>query len=138
MTALWTADAPEFHGRHVDFAAVDAHPRPVRPGGPRIVIGGRSPGAYRRAVSRGHGFYGTGTPDDLADDLAGLRRAAATTPRPPHLGPLEITAMPLTPVPPETAGRYADLGVDRLVVYPLPFEDPEDIARFLEEHAGLI
>jgi alkanesulfonate monooxygenase SsuD/methylene tetrahydromethanopterin reductase-like flavin-dependent oxidoreductase (luciferase family) len=59
MTALWTDPEPEFHGRHVDFSGVDAHPRPA---GVRVVVGGRSPGAYRRAVSRGHGFYDNGTP----------------------------------------------------------------------------
>jgi probable F420-dependent oxidoreductase len=73
MTALWTQPAPEFHGRHVDFAEVDAHPRPT---GLRVVVGGRSAGAYRRAVSRAHGFYGNGTPAEIAGDLDGLRRAA--------------------------------------------------------------
>ena len=38
MTALWTDPAPEFHGRHVDFAGVDVAPPPVLgtvdPGGP--------------------------------------------------------------------------------------------------------
>ena len=31
MRALWTMAEPEFHGRHVDFDGVDAHPRPVDP-----------------------------------------------------------------------------------------------------------
>ena len=37
----------------------------------------------------------------------------------------------------DTARRYADLGVDRLVVYPLPLEDPADVITFLELHADL-
>ena len=41
MTALWTDPAPEFHGTYVDFAAVDAYPRPA---GLRVVVGGRSAG----------------------------------------------------------------------------------------------
>jgi hypothetical protein len=36
-----------------------------------------------------------------------------------------------------TIARYAELGVDQLVVYPLPLEDPADVARFLEYHATL-
>ena len=44
-------------------------------------------------------------------------------------------------VPPEqlraTADRFAEPGVDRLPVCPLPLEDPDDIARFLEQHAAL-
>lgn len=137
MTSLWTDPAPKFAGRYVAFADVDAHPRPVQEGGPRIVVGGRSPAAYRRAVSRGHGFFGVGTVEELAGDVEGLRRAADQVERPARLGRLELTGMPLTPVDAATADRYAELGLDRLVVYPLPFEDPDDVARFLEAHAGL-
>jgi alkanesulfonate monooxygenase SsuD/methylene tetrahydromethanopterin reductase-like flavin-dependent oxidoreductase (luciferase family) len=137
MTSLWHDPAPAFHGRHVSFDKVDAHPRP---GGVRIVVGGHSPAAFRRAVSRGHGWFGNGGPDDLVRHLAGLRRAAAEVDRPAHLGRLEITFMQLDPVRLDqaTVDRYRSLGVDRLLVYPLPLEDPADVAAFLREHAAFI
>ncbi|MET0135853.1 MAG: LLM class F420-dependent oxidoreductase [Kibdelosporangium sp.] len=139
MTALWTAPAPvAYQGRHVSFRNLDAHPRPVQPGGPRIVIGGSSPAAFRRAVGRGHGWFGVGSgPDALAGDLRGLARAADEVRRPAGLGRLEITFMRIDPVE-VTAGvaaRFAELGVDRLLLYPLPLEDPDDAARFLERQA---
>lgn len=136
MASLWHDPAPAFHGRHVSFEKVDAHPRP---GNVRVVVGGHSPAAFRRAVSRGHGWFGVGGPDDLARHLEGLRRAADQVDRPPHLGRLEITHLQLDPVRLErsTVDRYRELGVDRLVVYPLPLTDPDDVARFLEYHAGL-
>lgn len=137
MRALWTEPAPRFGGRYAAFADVDAHPRPVQAGGPPIVVGGSSPAAFRRAVTRGHGFFAVGTPEQTAAQLEGLRRAAGQVERPARLGPLEITAMQLEPVDTATAARYAALGIDRLVVYPLPFEDPDDIARFMETHASL-
>jgi probable F420-dependent oxidoreductase len=135
MTSLWLDESPEFHGRHVDFAGVDAHPRPS---GIRVVIGGRSPGAYRRAVSRGHGFYGNGTPEEIAGDLDGLRRAAGEVERPARLGELEISAMPLVPVDRAAAGRYAELGVARLVLRPQAFDDTDELARYLERNADLV
>ncbi|MDT7658207.1 MAG: hypothetical protein QOF38_2922 [Pseudonocardiales bacterium] len=140
MTALWTQPAPEFHGRYVSFDHVDAHPRPARAGGVKIVVGGHSPGAFRRAVSRGHGWFGNGAGvTDLRRHLAGLHRAAAEVDRPPRLGRLEINWMQLDPVAvtADDAGRYAALGVDRLVVYPLPLTDPAEVAAFLERHADL-
>jgi probable F420-dependent oxidoreductase len=139
MTALWTLEAPAFHGRYVSFDKVDAHPRPARPGGPPIVVGGHSRAAFRRAVARGHGWFGNGTLDDLVHCLDGLKRAAAEVERPARLGPLEITYLQLNPVTVDAsaARRYADLGVSRLVVYPLPLENPDDVLRFLEQHAAL-
>jgi probable F420-dependent oxidoreductase len=137
MTALWTQAAPSFHGRYVDFDHVDAHPRPARPGGPRIIVGGHSRAAFRRAVSRGHGWFGNGSPEKLAAHLDGLRRAADEVERPARLGRLEIIHMQLDPVDAGAARRYAELGVDRLVVYPLPLADPGDVAAFLRRHAEL-
>jgi len=139
MTALWTREAPAFQGRHVSFGKIDAHPRPVQAGGPRIVIGGHSPAAFRRAVARGHGWFGNGGPDDLVRCLDGLKRAAAEVERPARLGPLEITYLQLNPVTVDAsaARRYAELGVRRLVIYPLPLQDPDDVLRFLERHAVL-
>jgi len=141
MHALWTEEAPSYHGRHVSFAAVDAHPRPVRPDGPRIVVGGHSPAAFRRAVAYGHGWVGNGSrPSDLVRHLDGLAKAATEVERPARLGKLEVTFMPLDPVEvdPAAAVRYADLGVDRLLVYPLPLTTVDQIAAFLERHAGLM
>ena len=60
-------------------------PRPVTPGGPRIVVGGHSPAAYRRAVTSGHGWYGFGlTPEQTGACLEGLRQAADQVERPPR------------------------------------------------------
>ena len=138
MRALWTQPAPSYQGRYVSFDGVDAYPRPVREDGPRIVIGGLSPAAFRRAVARGHGWIGNGGgPEDLVRHLAGLRKAATEVERPARLGRLEITFLQLSPVSADAARRYAELGVDRLLIYPLPLEDPADVMTFIERHADL-
>jgi Luciferase-like monooxygenase len=92
---------------------IDVHPRPAQPGGPRIVIGGRSPAVLRQTAARGHGWLGNGTLGDLAaNDLAGLQKAATEVGHPDRLGRLEITFMQLDPVVVNagTARRYAGLG----------------------------
>ena len=91
---LWYDEHPEFHGRFADFAGIDAHPRPVQAAVP-VVVGGHRPVAYRRAVQRGHGWYGFAlTPDDVAASLAGLAEAAERVERPAALGELEISVTP--------------------------------------------
>jgi probable F420-dependent oxidoreductase len=144
MRTLWSDPKPAYQGRYVTIDGIDAYPRPVTEHGPRIVIGGHSPAAFRRAVSSGHGWTGNGSsPDDLAKHLEGLTRAADEVERPAWLGKLEINFMPLDPalnpveIEPADARRYAELGLDRLLVYPLPLEDVTDIEAFLRRHATL-
>jgi probable F420-dependent oxidoreductase len=123
MHALWYDESPEFHGRHVDFAGVDAHPRPVQQPIP-LIVGGHTPVAYRRAVSRGHGWYGFGmAPEAAAASLDGLRAAAEHVDRPTALGDLEITITPRGRLTAETVAAFAELGVDRLVIIPNPKDD---------------
>jgi hypothetical protein len=46
--------------------------------------------------------------------------------RPARLGQLEITFMQVDPVEVDAARRHAD----RLLIYPLPLEDPDKVAAF--------
>ncbi len=123
MQALWYQAQPEYHGAHVEFAGVDAYPRPVQQPVP-IVVGGHTAAAYRRSVARGHGWYGFSmTPESAAASVDGLRKAADEVDRPAALGDLELTITPRGRLTPETAAAFAELGVDRLVIIPNPKDD---------------
>jgi len=136
LASLWYDPHPEFHGRFADFAGIDAHPRPVQQPIP-IVIGGHSPPAFRRAVSRGQGWYGFAlTPDDAAAHLAGLRRAASRVERPATLGTLEITVTPRGRLTPETVAAFAELGVHRLV--PVPRPSPDGVASTIDSSLAAV
>ena len=123
MAHLWYDEHPEHHGEFVDFAGVDAHPRPAQSPIP-VVIGGHAPAAYRRAVGRGHGWYGFAmTPETAAASIAGLEEAAGRVERPGALGALELTVTPRAQLTAETAAAFAELGVHRIVIIPDPNSD---------------
>jgi probable F420-dependent oxidoreductase len=133
LRALWTQEKPSFAGRTVRFSGVDAHPRPVQKPHPPIVVGGTSPGALRRAVGRGNGWYGfLRDLETTRSDLAGLAAARERTARPDSLGALEISVTPPPRLGLDDAQRYRDLGVDRLVLL-APARDGDAIVRFVEE-----
>jgi probable F420-dependent oxidoreductase len=136
MAHLWYDEHPEFHGRFVDFAGIDAYPRPVQQPIP-IVIGGHTARAYRRAVARGHGWYGYAlTPEQTAESISGLRAAASEVQRPDALGPLEITVTPRGRLTPERAAAFARLGVDRLV--PVIPPGPDGVAATIESSLAAV
>jgi probable F420-dependent oxidoreductase len=121
MRALWSMPEPEYHGRYVDFAGVDAQPRPTRPSGPPIVVGGVSAGARRRAVTKADGWYVFNTDRDMAKEAMSLIRGDLERyERPAELGPLEVTMTPIGPYDRELVETYEALGVDRLVLLPRP------------------
>jgi probable F420-dependent oxidoreductase len=137
LESLWYDEKPDYHGAFVDFAGVDAHPRPVQQPIP-LVVGGHRPPAYRRAVERAHGWYGYRlTPEDAAASIARLREAAAHVKRPSQLGELEISVTPRGRLTRERAAAYAEVGVDRLVVY-TPAETPEAVDAAIENSAAAV
>jgi probable F420-dependent oxidoreductase len=119
MRALWTMEHPRHEGPHVSFAGVDAQPRPVRPQGPPLVVGGHGDRALVRAVTMAEGWYGFALdPAETEGILQRLRDHAAEHERPPELGPLEITVTPAGAFDRGTVARFESLGVDRLVLLP--------------------
>jgi alkanesulfonate monooxygenase SsuD/methylene tetrahydromethanopterin reductase-like flavin-dependent oxidoreductase (luciferase family) len=99
---------------------------------PPIVIGGQSAPAYRRALERGHGWYGFNL------DLQATRRCLtdidaerAKARRPDNLGDLEISITPPFGASFDDLKRYRDLGVSRLI--PICFVGgADDIMRTVE------
>ena len=71
---LWTSTGPStFRGEFVQFENVGAYPKPVQQPHPRIVIGGKSRAAMRRAVRLGDGLdCGAESPEELAGYVAQL------------------------------------------------------------------
>jgi probable F420-dependent oxidoreductase len=135
MRAVWTQPKPSYRGPYVSFEGVQAMPRPVQTPVP-IVVGGRTPPAFRRAVTQGHGWYGFGVDVRETQKLGeALGEAAKKYPRPPELGPLEISVTPPGLDLPDkaTVEAYAAAGVHRLILRPRPEMDPPALERFAAE-----
>ena len=142
IRTLWTQEKPAFDGRFTSFSGIQSRPLPVQKPHPPIHVGGMSPPALRRAVAQGDGWYGFfQNLEATAARLRELEEAAKQVERPAELGKLEISVTPPGPVDADTAQRFEDLGVDRLVVM-RGFEDmanagSEDaVIRFIEETAS--
>lgn len=132
MRAIWGEEQPAYQGQFIQFANVQAHPHPVQQPGPPIVVGGRSPGAYRRAVEQGHGWYGFSMSlNATARALDDLRVAASRYPRPAALGILEISVTPRDPVTLDLAKQYAALGVHRLILRLPTDPNPQALERYV-------
>ncbi len=116
MRELWRAPKPTFDGKFVHFSGINAQPRPVQAGGPPVIVGGTSPGALKRAVRRGQGWYGFALDVATTGKVIGeLKRLLADTPRDAALGELSFSVTP--PVLPTQAmvDDYAALGVTRII-----------------------
>ena len=119
LRQVWTEDEASHHGDFVQFDAVTLDPRPSRPGGIPIIVGGHSPSAIRRAALFGNGFWPMAEPHELPGMLEQLRREAEQAGR----DPAEIEVTMYAPRDLADALVLAEMGVDRLVVWPLGYRD---------------
>jgi probable F420-dependent oxidoreductase len=116
IRTLWTQEKPAFQGRFWSFSGIQALPHPVQKPHPPIIVGGHSPGAFRRAVAQGDGWYGFALDlEGTRGCVAGLEQARARVQRPSALAALEIGVTPRVPLDRDTVRRFEDLGVARLV-----------------------
>jgi len=133
MRALWREPISSYQGEYVSFERVVSRPKPARPGGVPILVGGHSPAAARRAGRLGDGFYPLGVMgEELASLLDIMRREAEAHDRDPDA--IEITCM--GSLDPSVSEAYAKLGIDRVLVSPTTgdlSEMQESLGRFREE-----
>jgi hypothetical protein len=103
------------------------------------VVGGHTRYAYRRAVEQANGWYGfdvgfEGATRSLSDCLAGIAEAFQRCHRPQELGKLEISVTPPAgAITLECARQYADLGVDRLIIWPTDGTRAADLRTLISQ-----
>jgi probable F420-dependent oxidoreductase len=137
MKAIWTQEAPEYHGELVDFLPMMAWPKPVQRPHPPVIVGGAFPYGARRAIAYGNGWvphrarpqYG-----DVSDFVPQFRQMAIEAGRDPATIPVTLFA-----VPPDVAllRRYRDIGIARVVVS-LESENADAILPQLDRWAGVM
>lgn len=117
MIALWSMPKPEFNGKWVKFKGVNAMPRPVQQPHPEIVFGGHTKEAYSRAARLAKGWYGFALDlDGTAKCVEGLKAACKDAGRRFEDIEVSITPNARMKIDRDTAKRYADLGVSRLIL----------------------
>ncbi len=80
---LWTDDHPHFEGAFYTIPDVGCEPKPIQKPHPPIVVGGDSPGAFKRTVEHADGWHATAkTPEEAQASLDKLRAAAEVAGRP--------------------------------------------------------
>jgi len=137
MKQLWTEPVSSYDGRYYELPECRMYPKPVQQPHPPIHVGGESDGALRRTARLGQGWFGFNRqPDEVPEALERLDRALQAEDR--TRAEIEISVCPyFKGTDADGIKRYADLGVDRVIVVVFAF-DREGLARAADEAASLV
>ncbi|MCC6383091.1 MAG: LLM class F420-dependent oxidoreductase [Dehalococcoidia bacterium] len=115
LRALWTEKTVDYRGKHYQVGPLHFEPKPVSRPHPPIVVGGESPAAFRRVARLGDGWYAINhPPEEMKALIAGIHEQRARYGRAGL--PFEVTMNARATVTPDELARYAEVGVDRVVV----------------------
>jgi probable F420-dependent oxidoreductase len=135
MKVLFSETEPAFRGRYFAFDPVRFEPKPVQRPHPPFLFGGETDAALRRAAALGDGWYGVGhTPETASVQVEKLRRLLAEAGR--GGAPFEYTVSHGGAIERATVGRYAEAGVDRVVV--LPWRRGKEAVEAMERLAATV
>ncbi|MFF3373528.1 LLM class F420-dependent oxidoreductase [Streptomyces sp. NPDC002680] len=135
MREIWEKDVAEFHGEHVRFGPLWSWPKPHRPSGPPVLVGGSGPRATARVLDFGDEWMPhAGLPvAELADRITKLRKAAHEAGRTAEV-PVTVFGAPADAT---HLAQLREIGVNRAVLYAPPAE-ADTVRRFLDGIAPLV
>jgi probable F420-dependent oxidoreductase len=137
MKEIWTRDVAEYHGKIVDFPAINAWPKPVQKPHPPVIVGGAFRLAARRALRYGDGILpaapsaGSGGPEEF---MPRWRQMAEEVGRDPTSLSVYLGGAPEEV---DTLKRYRDLGITGMNIR-LPPAGADQILPILDRWAKLI
>lgn len=131
IKALWTQDAAEFHGAHVDFDPVWQWPKPVQRPHPPVLIGGSGPSAFERLLDYGDEWMPIAGRARLAEKIPELQRLAAERGR----GEVPVTVYGCR-ADRDVIRHYGEAGVGRCLLM-LPSEPADVVLPLVREWGAL-
>jgi probable F420-dependent oxidoreductase len=142
MRALWTESGPEgasFRGKFFTFANAHSYPKPTRPQGISVHVGGTSAASMRRAAQRGDGWQPLGIAgEELSKAVADVRKQVEVSGRDPAA--FEITISDVAPrITAQTINDAGAIGVDRLIAMSIAAELDDALGELsaLADRTGL-
>jgi probable F420-dependent oxidoreductase len=136
MKAIWREDKAEFHGEFVNFDPIWSWPKPIQPGGPKILLGSEAKKALERVVDYCDGWMPInrgGTNDTLREGVKQLRETAERAGR-----RFEDLQLGVFGVPPkeDVAKRFEEWGFSHLI-FGLPPAGADKVLPMLDTYAGI-
>lgn len=134
MKALWTDDAASFDGETVRFSPSWSWPKPVRAGGPPILVGGApGPKLFAHIAEYADGWIPIGG-SGVRAAIPELQRACEEAGRDPG----SVRIVPFGTVPdPGKLDYYASIGIDEVVLR-VPTAGADRVLPLLDEYAALV
>ena len=78
MKTIWSEEEPQFHGEFVDFDPIRSWPKPIQPGGPKVLVGSQSRFTWDRVLEWGDGWMPIGIMGELDSRHRGFARRVRT------------------------------------------------------------
>lgn len=134
MRAIWGKDPAEFHGEFVNFPPMRAFPKPVRQGGPPVLLGSEAKRCFERVVDYCDGWMPIYRRNHtLADGVKQLREAAGRAGRRFESLRLSVFAVPGRE---DEVKKLVDIGFQDLI-FGLPSAPADKVLPLLDTYAEL-
>jgi len=134
MRAAWSQPVSQFSGQFDRFSGVYSYPKPSRPGGVPVLIGGESKAAMRRVAALGDGWLPFNLPvDQAASVIAEMKQMTREAGRDPEA--LRIIKIIFSNASLDDLKRYRDAGVTEFNLASsgeIPAEGPGIDAKFAQ------
>jgi probable F420-dependent oxidoreductase len=134
MRALWLNEKSSHQGEFFAFTDAYSFPKPARPGGVPILIGGESKAALRRVATLGDGWLPYNLPvEDAAEVIGALKEMTRAAGRDPAT--LRIIKIVYSNAKADDLKRYRDAGVTEFNIASsgeIPLDEAGIAAKFAE------
>jgi len=141
MRQIWTEDNAEYHGDFVDFDPVWSWPKPVQPGGPKILMGASSKYTWKRVAEYCDGWFpihqdprraAASGAVDYAAGMSAIRSAWAEAGR---SGDPDFSIFGVGPDG-DRVRELIEMGFNR-IIFALPPADPDTVLPMLDRYAAI-